>query len=536
MRSFPERGGEVAEAVRGDRGRLPDDTDTTGTTSSAQGVLVGRLGVVVDEERSCYEVPRDPVGVVLAEGLQLHPGRRVEVARLDLLGDLRVVVARTDRLRAVGVAVFPVVARGFSKSGAGVTCPVTEAATFLTAVATRAVRRTAAERTVGGTTSGRAVGRSATVRAVPVTSGTVRTTTVRTVAISGGTIRTTTVRTVPVTSRTVRATTERTVAITPRTVRRSATVRAIAITSRTVRGAATVRAIAITSRTVRGAATVRAIAITSRTVRGAATERTVAVTSGTVRGAATVRAIAIPARTVRAALERAVTVTTRTVRAPTTERTVTVTSRAIGAATERTIAIPPRTIGTARTIAARRPAGVSTITLPRRTVVAVAGPERTVAVATRSAVPSRRAVTERTVSTLRTITTVAFAALELAGTGRPPTIALAVPTRSAVATWEPVAVPSGSISAVPVVPPLIVVVRHRCSSSRARSRASGVRPLCRCVGCRVGHPTSASSPSRTGAGVERTAAETEMATGPDRERGFPLRILDGGPMATSFIR
>ncbi|WP_181420092.1 hypothetical protein [Curtobacterium sp. MCPF17_003] len=477
---------------------------------------------------------RNPVGVVLAEGLQLHPGRGVEVARLDLLGDLRVVVARTDRLRAVRVAVFPVVARGLTEAGAGVTAAVPETTTFITAVATRAVRRTAAERTVGGTTTGRTIGGTTTVRAVPVTSRTVRATTVRAVAVSGGTVRTTTVRAVAVSSGTVRATAVRAVAVTSRTVR-ATTERTVAVTARPVRGSATVGTITVSSGTFGRSTTVRTIAITSGTVRTTAV-RAVAITSGTVRGAATERTVPITTRTVGSALERSVAVTARPVRATTTERTITVTSRAVRATTVRTIAIAPRTIGTARTIAARRPTGVTTVALPRRPVVPVAGSERTIAVATRRAVPSGCAVTERTVSTLRTITTVTFTALELARSRRPTTIALAAPPRSAVATGEPVAVPSGSISAVPVVPPLIVVVRHRCSSSRARCSASGVRPLCRCVGCRVGRPTSASSPSRTGAGVERTAAETEMATGPNRERGLPLRILDGGPMATSFIR
>jgi len=51
-----------------------------------------------------------PVGVVLAEGLELGTSDLVEVTRVDLLGDLRVVVPRADRLGAVRVAVFPVIA------------------------------------------------------------------------------------------------------------------------------------------------------------------------------------------------------------------------------------------------------------------------------------------------------------------------------------------------------------------------------------------------------------------------------------------
>ncbi|WP_213014229.1 hypothetical protein [Plantibacter sp. CFBP 13570] len=48
----------------------------------------------------------DAVGVLLAQGLQLVPRTLVEVLRRDVLRDLRVVVARTDRLELERDALF----------------------------------------------------------------------------------------------------------------------------------------------------------------------------------------------------------------------------------------------------------------------------------------------------------------------------------------------------------------------------------------------------------------------------------------------
>ncbi|GAB2984634.1 hypothetical protein GCM10027282_25040 [Frigoribacterium salinisoli] len=48
----------------------------------------------------------DPVGVLLAEGLELATGDLVEVAGLDVVGHVRDLVLRTHRLQAVGVTLF----------------------------------------------------------------------------------------------------------------------------------------------------------------------------------------------------------------------------------------------------------------------------------------------------------------------------------------------------------------------------------------------------------------------------------------------
>ncbi|WP_175477446.1 hypothetical protein [Curtobacterium sp. MCBA15_008] len=470
-----ERCGEVPEAVGRDRGGLAHDTDPAGSTSGAEGVLVGGLRVVVDEHRGCDEVAGHPVGVVLAEGLQLGAGDLVEVARVDLLGDLRVLVTRTDGLGAVRIAVLPVVARTFTEAGAGVTAAVAEALAVVPAtavavgtatertvtvalrpVATRAVRSSAERGAVSVATraitiAGRAVRSVGTVRTVAVASRAVRSIgTVRAVAVASRTIRTE--GAVAVASRTIR--TERTIPITTRT---------ITVTSRTVR---TERTVAVASRTIRTERTVsittRTITVTSRTVR---TERTIPVTRRTV---GTERPVPVTSRTVRT--ERPVPITSRTIR---TERTIPVTSRTIR--TERTIPITTRTVSTARPVPPGRPARLIAVTAPRRTTVTVA--EGPVAVAERATTITSGPTSARTISVAAgRVAPLALTTLEVTGAGRP--------TISAVTPGRPVAIAPRSVSAVPVVPSLLVVVRHRCSSLRARARA---RAIVRCVVVSVPH-------------------------------------------------
>src|SRR5690606_32756775 len=60
-----------------------------------QCMLVGELGVLVDEPSCHREMPRDLLGVLLAEGLQLVAGRTVQILAGDLRRDLRIVVAGT---------------------------------------------------------------------------------------------------------------------------------------------------------------------------------------------------------------------------------------------------------------------------------------------------------------------------------------------------------------------------------------------------------------------------------------------------------
>ncbi|MGV3713857.1 hypothetical protein, partial [Pseudolysinimonas sp.] len=56
---------------------------------------MGERRVVVDETTGHHEVTSDPVGVVLAERLELAARDLVELVRGDRLGDLRIVVAGT---------------------------------------------------------------------------------------------------------------------------------------------------------------------------------------------------------------------------------------------------------------------------------------------------------------------------------------------------------------------------------------------------------------------------------------------------------
>ena len=96
---FAQREGEVARRVGGDRERSRGRRAMRPARRDADDrVLVRELGVVVDELRRHREVARDPLGVLLAQGLQLVA--RAAALRScggDLVGDERIVVMRADR-------------------------------------------------------------------------------------------------------------------------------------------------------------------------------------------------------------------------------------------------------------------------------------------------------------------------------------------------------------------------------------------------------------------------------------------------------
>ena len=244
---FPERRGEVTETVRRDRGSLTDHSHAAGSACSAQRVLVRFLRIGVDEERRGDEVSRDPVHVVLAEGLELSTSGGVEVTGIDLVRDLGVVVTRADRTGAVRVPVFPVVPSGLAEAGAGRAVTVAEPLPIGSTVAGGAVV-IATERTViAAATNGPISVTAGTVIVaaegpVTITTGTVIVPTERTVvaatangpvAITAGAIVVPTERPVTITTGTVIVPTERPVTITTRTVI-VPTERTVTITTRTV--------------------------------------------------------------------------------------------------------------------------------------------------------------------------------------------------------------------------------------------------------------------------------------------------------------
>lgn len=76
----------MAREVGGDAGGLPDDGDASGAGGGVAGVLVGALGVLVQEALDHDEVLGDVLGVVPAQGPQLGAGAALEVRRVDVLG------------------------------------------------------------------------------------------------------------------------------------------------------------------------------------------------------------------------------------------------------------------------------------------------------------------------------------------------------------------------------------------------------------------------------------------------------------------
>src|SRR5690606_5646621 len=90
-----QREREVLGRVGSDAERFPDNGDPTGATGCCQGMLMREFRVFVDQIRRHGKVPCDFFRVLLAEGLQLVPCRGVQVATSDLVGDQRIVRART---------------------------------------------------------------------------------------------------------------------------------------------------------------------------------------------------------------------------------------------------------------------------------------------------------------------------------------------------------------------------------------------------------------------------------------------------------
>ncbi|MBL3678821.1 hypothetical protein D3230_05865 [Leucobacter chromiireducens subsp. solipictus] len=207
---FAQREGEIARAVRRDRERLPSDRDPSGPTACRQRVLVRQLGVVIDEERDHSEVPGDALLDVCLQRLQLVAGRRVQIARFDLvrkhrvlvlgtngtqlvleplcLGELTVAAAPVAAPAATGAAATVVGARiALGALGTVVTVPAVRGARIAialrTAIITATVRGTSipvpTERRTGITVTLRT-----TVVAVPTERGTRITITLRTTVIS----------------------------------------------------------------------------------------------------------------------------------------------------------------------------------------------------------------------------------------------------------------------------------------------------------------------------------------------------------------
>ena len=96
--------GEVTGVVRGDADGLADGGDPGRPVAGGAGVRQRGLGVLVDEGAGGHEVGRPPLGVARVEAAQGAAHRRVEVAGVDPLGDLRARRQRRTTVLAVGAA------------------------------------------------------------------------------------------------------------------------------------------------------------------------------------------------------------------------------------------------------------------------------------------------------------------------------------------------------------------------------------------------------------------------------------------------
>ncbi|WP_206609193.1 hypothetical protein, partial [Curtobacterium citreum] len=264
--------------------------------------------------------------------------------------------------------------------------------------------------------------------------------------------------------------------------------------------------LAVTLRTTLITSTERPVTIALRTTVIATTERPVTTTERTV-------AITVRATIVTTAEGPTLTVSLRTTVIPASERKVTIPARSIGAVAA-VRATGPVPTGRTRLITVAAPRGApSTVT------------ERTVAVAEG---PTARAA-GRTIAAARP--TVTLTPLEVTRARSP---AISGATGSVVPTRTTATTAVGTARTIPVVASLLVVVRHRCSSLRARARGPGDRPLCRCVYRRCRSDSRTVPVHHEPTGESSDLQQKQMWPPASRERGSPLRVLDGGPMATSL--
>ncbi|GAA4483647.1 hypothetical protein GCM10023094_35470 [Rhodococcus olei] len=80
--------------VRDDAGGLPDDRDAAGAVPCGAGVRERQLRIVVEQFGRHHQVPGDGVRVRLVEAEQIPADRRIQLAGLDLLGQIRLVGTR----------------------------------------------------------------------------------------------------------------------------------------------------------------------------------------------------------------------------------------------------------------------------------------------------------------------------------------------------------------------------------------------------------------------------------------------------------
>ncbi|MCM3615046.1 hypothetical protein M3672_11450 [Microbacterium enclense] len=298
---------------------------------------MSQLGVVVDEACRHGEMPRDVLGVVLAEGLEFVPRRTGQVPRRHLFGDLRptltAILWRTGDTGVLTIEPARCAGTGATVTRRSAVVPAEAALIPLLPGAARALP-------VTGVGAARVTRRT---RVVVTPERTLTLPTVRTVTVTRGT------RVVVTPERTLTLPTVRTVTIT--------TVRTVTITRRT-------RIIVTPERTLT-LPTVRTVTITRRTRIIVTPERTLTLpTVRTVTITRRTRVIVTPERTLTLPTVRTVTITRRTRVGVTPDRTgVARTGRApVGLSAERTVSVAARSALASgrRTPALRGPPAIGT--------------------------------------------------------------------------------------------------------------------------------------------------------------------------------
>lgn len=96
---FGQRLRPLAGVVGGDAGGLADDRDAAGALTCGASMGERGAGIVVEQATGHHQMPGDGVRVRLVQAQQVATDRRVELGRLDVVGDIRLVRTCVATLR-----------------------------------------------------------------------------------------------------------------------------------------------------------------------------------------------------------------------------------------------------------------------------------------------------------------------------------------------------------------------------------------------------------------------------------------------------
>ncbi len=132
---FGQRLRPLTGVIGGDAGGLADDRDAAGALTGGASMRERGAGIVVEQATGHHQMPGDGVRVRLVQAQQIATDRRVELGRLDVVGDIRLVRACVATLRRDAFAPAARTESAFTATTTGCSLATTVAGLGATAVA-----------------------------------------------------------------------------------------------------------------------------------------------------------------------------------------------------------------------------------------------------------------------------------------------------------------------------------------------------------------------------------------------------------------